>query len=360
MIAREPIKRIVMQPTSLCNLNCKYCYLAHRNKNQIMNLSISEAVAKSIEDQKDNVCITWHGGEPLSCGIDHFKSLLLPFESLRTSGYLTHSIQTNATLINDDWCSLFKEYSINVGVSIDGPEWANYKRVNWSSKESYLQIMRGIDFLKNHQIPFTTICVVGEVGLERAPDLYEFFCKLGCFEVGFNLEEKVGIYTFSVSDNYKLVKKFWSRLFLEWRKNPIILVREFSRALTWMETVSENFRPAIVHEQDLFPSISYDGNVVLLSPEFLDAKSEHYGDFIAGNVLQQSLVSILDSGEELEYVRDFRKGVEKCAQVCEYSEYCMGGQASNKFFELGSTNGTETTHCRNVEQRLVDAVLSAV
>ncbi len=359
MMANVLIKRIVMQPTSLCNLDCSYCYLAHRNENKKMSSIVSEAVAKSIEEEGGNVQITWHGGEPLSCGIKHFRNLLSPFETLRVIGRIRHSVQTNATLINDEWCALFKEYAIHVGVSIDGPRWANLKRVNWSSKESYPHIMRGIDFLKKHQIPFTVICVVGDWSLIHAHKLYEFFSELGCFEVGFNIEEKGGIHNSSAPDNSELVKNFWKELFLSWRENPKISVREFSRVLAWMETVSED-KQSVINSQDLFPSVAHDGSVVLLSPELLDARSEHYNNFVAGNVLRQSLHSILSVGEELEYVRDFRKGVAKCAQVCEYSDYCMGGQASNKFFELGSTNGTETIYCRNTEQRLVDAVLSVV
>lgn len=353
------IKRIVLQPTSLCNLDCSYCYLAHRKENRKMSLGIAETVAKSVEKQKGHVAITWHGGEPLSCGISHFRNLLIPFESLRTLGRVSHSIQTNATLINDEWCGLFKDYSIHVSISIDGPQWANRMRVNWSAKESYSSIMLGINFLKKHQIPFTVICVVGDWSLLMARELYEFFCDLGCFEVGFNIEEKAGVHDSSAPDNGGLVKKFWEELFIAWRENPKISIREFSRVLSWMDTVSEDDQ-SVVHQQDLFPSVSHDGTVVLLSPELLDARSEHYDDFVAGNVLHQSLRSILSAGEDLEYVRDFRKGVAKCAQVCEYSEYCMGGQASNKFFELGSTNGTETIYCRNAEQRLVDAVLSVV
>jgi len=352
------IKRIVMQPTSLCNLDCAYCYLAHRKENQKMSLAVSEAVVKSIKDE-ERVAITWHGGEPLSCGIEHFRNLLNPFESLRTAGHVAHSIQTNATLINDEWCGLFKDQLIHVSISIDGPPWANQKRVNWGSKESYSHTMCGVDFLKKHDIPFAVICVVGEWSLMRARELYEFFCNLGCFEVGFNIEEKAGTHDSSAPDNGELVKKFWEELFVIWRGNPKISIREFSRVLTWMETVSES-EQQVAHHQDLFPSVAHDGTVVLLSPELLDARSEHYNNFAAGNILRKSLGSILVDGEGLEYVSDFRKGVEKCAQVCEYSEYCMGGQASNKFFELGSTNGTETIYCRNVEQRLIDAVLSVV
>lgn len=355
-------QRIVMQPTSLCNLNCTYCYLAHRMENNKMSLRVAEAVARSIECEEEAFRITWHGGEPLSCGLAYFKDLLKPFDSLRLEGRVSHSIQTNATLINDEWCALFKEQSIHVGVSIDGPRWANRKRIHWNSKESYSHIMRGINFLKKHEIQFTAICVISEEGLGNATELYDFFCNLGCFEVGFNFEEKSGINNSSGSDNGCKVKRFWGELFLAWKENPIVAIRELQSVLSWMEAVVENETTgsASIQYQDLFPSIAHDGSVVLLSPEFLDVHSEYYNDFKAGNVLNQTLSSILSSGEELKYVADFRVGVEKCLKVCDYSEYCIGGQASNKFFELGSTNGTETTYCRNAKQYLVDGVLSAI
>lgn len=355
------IRRIVMQPTSLCNLNCSYCYLAHRQENKRMSVSVSDAVANSVGDTAGNIRITWHGGEPLSCGSVYFKELLLPFESLRVSGKVSHSIQTNGTLINDEWCLLFKKYNIQVGVSLDGPKWANHKRVSWNNRESYANVIKGINFLKKHEVPFSVICVVGEHSLNQAGELYDFFTKLGCYEVGFNFEEKIGINNTIPSDSQYKVKKFWEELFVAWKKNPVIEVREFSDILNWMSIISEEAinkpTPGFL---DLFPSVSYSGDVVLLSPEFLDAKSEYYNNFVVGNVLSKSLISILFDGEKAKYVSDFNKGLEKCLQLCEYSEHCMGGQASSKFFELGSTNGTETTYCRNSEQFLIEAVLTVI
>lgn len=205
------------------------------------------------------------------------------------------------------------------------------------------------------------ICVVGEHSLNQAGELYDFFTKLGCYEVGFNFEEKIGINNTIPSDSQYKVKKFWEELFVAWKKNPVIEVREFSDILNWMSIISEEAinkpTPGFL---DLFPSVSYSGDVVLLSPEFLDAKSEYYNNFVVGNVLSKSLISILFDGEKAKYVSDFNKGLEKCLQLCEYSEHCMGGQASSKFFELGSTNGTETTYCRNSEQFLIEAVLTVI
>ena len=324
-----------------------------------MEQIVAVKIAEQIEAQEGLVQIIWHGGEPLACGITHFKKLLEPFELQRIAGKIIHSIQTNGTLINDDWALLLKERGIEVGVSLDGPKWANTKRVNWSNKESHTQTLRGIAVLKKNAVPFTAICVVGEDRLSKAKELYSYFCEMGCYEVGFNIEETSGIHMTEDLDNEVTVKKFWSELFSAWKKNPVVSIREFSNVLTWM-----NSEPATCTNspqlEDCFPSITHDGNVVLLSPEFLDAESSHYENFLAGNVLNKTLSDIAIDGEILEYVRNFRKGVEACSQSCEYFEFCKGGQASNKFFELGTTNGTETVFCKNTVKRLVDSVLSVI
>ena len=98
--------------------------------------------------------------------------------------------------------------------------------------------------------------------------------------------------------------------------------------------------------------------MVLLSPELLGNGSAHYHDFVVGNVLTRDLLAIVRDGALAPYVRDFQSGVADCARVCGYYPACHGGQASNKFFEWGTTNATQTAFCRSGVQRLVDAGLA--
>lgn len=352
------LKRIVMQPTSLCNLDCIYCYLAHRDENNKMPISVAEKVANSISLSESSVRIIWHGGEPLSCGPSYFSELLKPFDVLRKENRVQHSIQTNATLINDEWCDLFKIYDIHIGISVDGPDWANRRRVDWAGKPVFDKVLRGAQFLTDNSIEFSSICVVGTESLSRASELYDFFSKFGCNEVGFNLEEKIGVYNGSVTDSNEEVLRFWEDLYKTWKQNPIISVREITRTLQWIQNPVNPYRNESI--LDPFPCVAHNGAVVLLSPEFLDAKSEKYGDFVAGNINNETLSVIISRAEELLYVKDFQQGVATCSSTCEYFDFCRGGQASNKFFELETTNGSETLYCRNSEQRLLKAVLSSL
>ncbi|GLK11133.1 radical SAM protein [Streptosporangium carneum] len=110
-------KTLVLQPTTLCNLDCVYCYLPFRRLSNEMSPEVAQAVADSaaeLTDPSGPLDIVWHGGEPLALGLRKFGALLAPFEDLRQAGRIQHSVQTNATLIDDEWCDLAAQNEDNV------------------------------------------------------------------------------------------------------------------------------------------------------------------------------------------------------------------------------------------------------
>jgi uncharacterized protein len=351
------IEQLVMQPTQFCNINCQYCYLPDRNKNRKMTVEIAEATARHIAQLDNSVEVVWHGGEPLSCGHSYFTSLVAPFADLVRHGIVTHAIQTNATLINERWCDFFQERGFRVGVSIDGPSWANFQRVNRNGVPSFEKIMHGINCLRQAEIPFSVICVVGATGMQRVQELYDFFVASGCSSLGINMEEQLGVHVSKAESTQGTVRAemFWRDLFAVWRRNPAIKIREFSRMLPAL-TALERVGGAPKH-YDIFPSVAWNGDVVLLAPEFLNTVAPRYDNFVVGNVLQNNLQDVLQRGRNMRYVLDFISGVTRCSKECEYFQVCYGGQAGNKFFEHGTTNATETAFCRNSEKSLADAIL---
>lgn len=356
------INKLILQPTPLCNLNCRYCYLSERSSNKKMLVRVADQIAMDIEKSDQEIAIIWHGGEPLSVGHENFLQLLQPFRKLTCSGQITHFIQTNATLIDDKWCQIFSDYEFRIGVSIDGPVTANHDRVDWANSPSFHRALSGINKLKSLGTEFYALAVISNASLKKAKEIYQFFCELGCHSLGINIEEIEGINKKSSISDEGEVERFWKDLFLEWKLNPAIRVREFSQALSWMMDIcTENPQQHIFESRvDILPTISWNGNVVVLSPEFLGTKSLLYKDFIVGNVLYQSLWDIIKNAESAQYFIDFINGVHKCGETCDYFSFCRGGHAGNKFFELGKTDGTETSACRNSKQRLVDAILQTL
>lgn len=358
---RYEIATIVLQPTSLCNLKCKYCYLPDIDKNLKMLPQVAEHVAEQVETSgQQHIDILWHAGEPLTCGIKHFQKLLEPFRSLLERGRISHCIQTNGTLLNDEWCELLKANRFHIGVSIDGPQWANRNRVNKNGKEQYQKIVGGIEILKKNNLEFTAIAVIDENSLSNAKEIYQYFSQLGCKWVGINIEEQECANIRKVRDDQS-VSDFWTDLYNEWKSNLNIEIREFTKIFRWFNLIlTDNLSSVENTKYDLFPTVSYKGDFVFLSPEFLGGSSHKYRNFIVGNVLKDSLFDIAKKANDIDYVSEYNRGVLKCMKQCDYFALCKGGQASNKFYETGNLDTTETVYCRNSVIRPANATISQI
>lgn len=350
---RLPLFNIALQPTTLCNLDCTYCYLPLRKQRRLMRPEVTERVARAIVEMQTRVRLIWHAGEPLACGIRHFRQLLQPFTTAECAPLVTHSVQTNATLIDDEWCALFKQHDFDVGVSIDGPPHFSQRRVNWSGGPTFDAVYRGIDFLRENGIEFTILAVVGRESISRASELYAFAATLSCSVLGINIEETEGPYHAEELEP-ALVQTFWRELYTAWRANPKIQVREFSRVLHLMrEVVASSHSDMDLRRRELLPSVAVNGDVVVLSPELLDTDAQ----FVVGNVLQEPFETIIRGAPAASYVGEYLAGVDMCERECGYFRVCGGGAASNRYFETGRMDVTETAYCRNRSQYLVDALL---
>ncbi|WP_051104386.1 cyclophane-forming radical SAM peptide maturase AmcB [Nocardiopsis sp. CNS-639] len=351
---------LIVQPTTLCNLNCSYCYLpaAERKTRLEMSVPVAEALAEGISDQGgDVVDVVWHGGEPLTTQRDRFRALLEPFEPLRHQGRVRHFVQTNATLIDDAWCDFFHCYGFRVGVSIDGPEAVNRSRTDWGNRPSFDRAMRGISRLRAHSIAFSAICVVTVQTVTKPESLLDFFEDLGTTSVGFNIEELEGANDDRQTMPPELVRFFWRKMFDRLDAGSPLRVREADRLLGYLADARagrKDRRDTVLH--DPIPTVGTNGDVVVLSPELLGVKDDRYGDFVIGNVLDQTLASILDRAADTSYVREYTEGVRRCRQACEFFAFCQGGQASNKYFEHGDFTVTETAYCRNSKIELARAL----
>ncbi|MET9795057.1 cyclophane-forming radical SAM peptide maturase AmcB [Nocardiopsis alba] len=352
---------VILQPTTLCNLNCSYCYLpvSERRTRTEMPIEVAQALAAGIDTQNttEAVDVVWHGGEPLTTRREHFHDLVEAFEPLRREGRIRHCVQTNATLIDDAWCDFFTEYDFRVGVSVDGPATANLSRVDWTNRPVFSRVERGISRLRTHGIDFTAICVVTAQTIARPDTLLDFFEDLGAKSIGFNIEELEGANDTRQNIDPAHVRRFWRAMFDRIDNGGDLRVREADRLLGYLADVraerKERWENALI---DPIPTIGTNGDVVVLSPELLGVKDARYDDFVLGNVLTERLPVILARAPHTAYVREHLDGVRRCRRTCEFFTFCQGGQASNKYFETGRFTTTETTYCRNAKQELVRAL----
>lgn len=359
-LTREPAT-LILQPTSLCPLACAYCYLPERHLKQEMSPTTARAVASGIPENWPSsgvLEVVWHGGEPLAIGRTRLVALLEPFEELRTAGRVQHKVQTGATLITDEWCDLFERYGMAVGVSIDGPRAVNRHRIDRGGRPMFDRIVAGIETLHKHGLPFTVLAVVGHEATSQADEILTFLANVGCSWVGLNIEAKEAANRHGDTPNMEAVRRFWRDTFTWSRNNPGLMVREVEKLLGYL-----GLDPAVRAadaRHDLIPTIGWNGDVVLLSPELLGVRDPRYGDFVAGNVLIDSLPTILDRAADLAYVQEFIGGLERCKETCEFFAYCQGAHAGNRYFEHGTFSATETEHCRTSFQAPVLALAELI
>jgi uncharacterized protein len=322
-----------------------------------MSPEVARAIASGIPDNWPSsgfLDLVWHGGEPLTVGTADFIGLLEPFEDLRLSSRVQHVIQTNATLVTDEWCEIFRTYDLAVGVSLDGPPDANVNRADWGGKPAFERIVNGINILRRNEISFSAIAVIGKESLDRASEILDFLARQGCAHVGINIEEKEGINTRNGTPTLEEASDLWRQI-LHWaRENPGTTVREVDELFTFLALDAPD--RASDAEHDLIPTIGWNGDVTLLSPELLGIHAPQYANFVAGNVTATPLSEILGRAGDLRYVQEFEVGIQNCKASCGFFAFCQGSHAGNRYFEHGNFTATETEHCKTSTQAIVLAL----
>ncbi len=365
-----PVKLLVIQPTTFCNLNCDYCYLPDRHLKHKLPLELLEPIFRNLFSSpyvQEDFTIVWHAGEPLTMPIQFYESAFERIQDLSNQynvhhHAISHSIQTNATVITQAWCDFFKKYPVKIGVSLDGPAFLHDKnRKTRTGLGTHASTMRGISRLKQNNIHFNVIAVLTKESLDYPDEIFQFFQDNQITRVGFNVEETEGIHQKSSLESTETdidtkYRQFMQRFYdLTKRSQPRITVREFERVKRHLR------RSADVSRGQATPytiiNIDYEGNFMTFSPELLSLDTPDYGKFVIGNVRQDSFEAALENETFQRIHEDIQAGVESCRQTCEYFSLCGGGAPANKYFENGSFRSTETLHCRYTQKALIDMIL---
>ena len=180
-----PYFHIMAKPTgAICNLDCKYCFFLSKEALYPgspfrMADDVMEAYVKQvIESQRSpEVTLAWQGGEPTLMGLDFFRDVLeITKKYARPGVKINHTIQTNGTKLNDDWCQFFHENEFLVGLSLDGPrEMHDAYRVDKRGLGTYDQVMAAARLLQKHNVEFNILCTVHAANGDHPLEVYHFF-----------------------------------------------------------------------------------------------------------------------------------------------------------------------------------------
>lgn len=363
-----PLGLLVLQPTPFCNLDCTYCYLPDRGNTARMAPEVLERTFARVAESglvTRPYTIVWHAGEPMVLPLGFYEeAFAIAARHADPAFRVVHSFQTNATLIDEEWCGFFRRHDVRVGVSVDGPAFLHdARRLTRSGRGTHARVVEGMRCLRQHDVPFHVIAVLTREALDYPDEMHAFFVEHGVEQVGFNIEEIEGPNTVSslgTADTAARYRAFMDRFFdLATGADAPLAVREFD---TMIGAVLRPDDAQPLPPEELAPfaivSVDCDGNFSTFSPELLGLPSPHYDGFALGNVRDHSFAEAAQTARFRAMAADIARGTEHCRASCAWYRFCGGGAPANKYFENGTFASTETLFCRLHRQALADVVLA--
>lgn len=180
-----PNYHLLVKPAgAACNLGCQYCFFLskenlYQDESHLMSSATLENYIKQLmaTSPGPQVDVAWQGGEPMLRGLEFYKrSVLLAEQYRQPHQRILHTIQTNGTLIDDEWAAFFKQHNYLVGISIDGPrEMHDVYRVNKRGDGSFDDVIRGWNTLRKHNVDVNILCTINAANAEHPVEVYRFF-----------------------------------------------------------------------------------------------------------------------------------------------------------------------------------------
>lgn len=355
-----------IKPVSyLCNLQCDYCFYLPKGSSgllpqgpKVMSPEVLQAfICNYIAAcPGDKVYFTWQGGEPLLAGLEFYRQAFALQEKYaqRYGKTVENAVQTNATLINEEWCQLFLDHKVLLGVSIDGPEKLHDA---WRKKRNgagtFSEVMAGIELLRRYQIPFNTLTCINSVNYQHPLEVYRFLKELGSTYWQFSevvetepehmkMEEPLSsgyrVKPFSLpADAYGT---FMLPLFKEWVRHDIgrIVVRQFESLIACVLGLG--------HHSCVWESSCPDNLVVEANGDIYECDQCVYPGYKLGNILDFVPFKDVASGKiksgTMSLDRIHARQLNACksvlsakCQACPYLQLCHGGCVKHRIDEEG-------------------------
>lgn len=345
---------VMLKPAGAhCNLACKYCYYLEKNKlyptaqRHLMSDEMLEQFTREyIEAQTMNqVLFTWHGGEPLLRSIDFYRKALSLQQKYAGGRRIDNVIQTNGTLLTDEWCEFFAQNHWLVGISIDGPQPDHdHYRLTAAGKPSWKKVMQGIKLLKKHGVEWNAMAVVNAYNANHPLEFYRFFKENGCQFLQFtpiverltrhedgrtlaSLADKVEISLSEASVAPEQWGYFLCAIFDEWVRKDVgkIFVEIFDCTLAnWM-----GISPGIC----AYSKECGHAGVMEHNGDVYSCDHFVFPEYKLGNIRDHSLVDMLYGKQQQEFSRLKHSSLPRQCKECDMEFACHGECPKNRFMK---------------------------
>ena len=337
----------------ICNLDCRYCFYLEKENlyGKKQDFAMPDAVLESYISQfitaqdAPAISFAWQGGEPTLLGVDFFRKVVAIQNKYANGRTIENAFQTNGVLLDDRWGEFLAENHFLIGISIDGPaDLHDFYRVDKGGAPTFHRVMRGLRFLKKHQVEFNALTVVNRQNSQHPLKVYRFLKSIGCQFMQFiPIVERLakaanpdGLVLIAPRDPQAAEVSDWSveprqygvflaTIFDEWVRNDVgdYFVQLFDVTLeSWMGLVPSLcvFRPtcgsamALEHNGDLYSCDHYV-----------------YPENKLGNIMEQPLSSLVNSAQQRAFGLDKRDSLPRYCRECDVRFACNGECPKHRF-----------------------------
>lgn len=358
---------------SLCNLACKYCYYLEKSQlyadlpqNERFNMddrTLETFISQYIESQtQPQVLFTWHGGEPLMRPISFYKRVMELQRRHARGRIIENCLQTNGTLLTDEWCEFFRANNWLIGISIDGPQDLHdeYRRAR-GGQPSFYKVMRGIRLLQKHGVEWNAMGVVNDYNADYPLDVYHFYKENGCQYIQFApiieriLPHEDGRQLAHVADNEEAqladfsvtpeqYARFCCTIFDEWVRNDVgrVFVQLFDGILArW---VGEEAGVCEMNETCGHASVLEANGDLYSCDHFV------FPEYKLGNIHKQTITEMMYSDRQLTFGRGKRNGLPQQCLSCPWLFVCNGGCPKDRFCQTANGERGLNYMCKAFQQ----------
>ena len=350
----HPMYIMVKPVGSVCNLRCDYCYYlekqhlyANEGRQMLSDELLERFIREYIESQTTpEVLFTWHGGEPLVRPLAFYEKVVRLQQRNARGRRIANSLQTNGTLINDDWARFFHDQGWLIGVSLDGPEaYHDAFRRTRGGGPSFRNVIRGIDILNRHAVEWNALAVANRLNGDHPLSFYRFFKNIGCQYIQVTpVVERLAHH----DDGRQLAS-----LVDEGQLAPFSI-----RPKQWGNFLCTIFDEWVRHDVSMFFFNIFDAtlaNWVGVAPGLCTMAKhcghagvmEHNGDVYScdhfvfpeyklGNIHEQSLVEMMYSERQRRFGRAKADSLPTQCRECQWLNACHGECPRNRFIRTAN------------------------
>ncbi len=333
----SPLYMVVKPIGAICNLQCKYCYYLEKKdlypdvtKFHMTDTMLEMFISNYIQSQTTpQVLFTWHGGETLMRDRSFYEKALALQKDYSQGRQINNCIQTNGTLLTDDWCRFFKDNNFLVGISIDGPEHCHDKyRRGAGDRPSFSEVMKGVELLKKHGVEYNALGVVNDYNVDYPLEFYNFFKSIDCHIIQFApIVERIDGEFAPWNVPAGKWGDFLIAIFDEWVRKDVgdYFIQYFDSTLAnWV-----GVEPGVC---TLAKTCGHAG-IVEFNGDVYSCDHFVYPEYKLGNIRNNSMMELMYSPKQIKFGNDKYEALPRQCKQCEFLFACNGECPKNRIIK---------------------------